>query len=77
MTVLFFAGMPSGSPLPTSQSFPGVSRKAASGGGSVFQQPPSEDRYAALKDLDSLMKSQQPDQSAPSGPSQSDWAQGE
>lgn len=51
-------GMPSGTSLPTSQSFPGVSQKSSSGGGSVFQQPPAEDRYAALKDLDCLMKSQ-------------------
>lgn len=62
--------------MSTSQSFPGVgNRKSSSGGGSVFQQPPAEDRYAALKDLDSLMKSQQPDQNPTVSNAQPDWTQ--
>lgn len=69
-------GMPSGNSLSTSQSFPGVgNRKSSSGGGSMFQQPPAEDRYAALKDLDSLMKSQQPDQNPTVSSAQPDWTQ--
>ncbi|XP_034251521.1 arf-GAP domain and FG repeat-containing protein 1 isoform X2 [Thrips palmi] len=68
--------MPSGNSLSTSQSFPGVNaRKSSSGGGTMFQQPPAEDRYAALKDLDSLMKSQQPDQNPTVSSAQPDWTQ--
>ncbi|GLG96098.1 Uncharacterized protein GBIM_02919 [Gryllus bimaculatus] len=57
--------MPTASALSTLGGFGSPARKAASSMG-VNQppllsatQPPSEDRYAALKDLDSLMKSQQ------------------
>ncbi|KAJ1530473.1 hypothetical protein ONE63_005372 [Megalurothrips usitatus] len=66
--------MPSGTSLPTSQSFPGVSQKSSSGGGSVFQQPPAEDRYAALKDLDCLMKSQLSTSPSGSNGGQPEWS---
>ncbi|KAK7793494.1 hypothetical protein R5R35_010163 [Gryllus longicercus] len=59
------SSMPTASALSTLGGFGSPARKAASSMG-VNQppllsatQPPSEDRYAALKDLDSLMKSQQ------------------
>ncbi|KAK3917508.1 Arf-GAP domain and FG repeat-containing protein 1 [Frankliniella fusca] len=65
--------LPQGSSLPTSQSFPGVSQKTSSGGVNAFQQPPAEDRYAALKDLDCLMKSQHSEQSSTQSGVQPDW----
>ncbi|XP_026290274.1 arf-GAP domain and FG repeat-containing protein 1 isoform X2 [Frankliniella occidentalis] len=66
-------GLPSNS-IPTSQSFPGVSQKSSSGSGNAFQQPPAEDRYAALKDLDCLMKSQNSEPSSTQSGAQPDWS---
>lgn len=67
--------MPTAAALSTMSNnvFGSPARKSASSvgvGGSIQSQPPSEDRYAALKDLDSLMKSQASD--AQGG----DWATG-
>ncbi|XP_069692417.1 arf-GAP domain and FG repeat-containing protein 1 isoform X2 [Periplaneta americana] len=76
------SSMPTSATLSTmSNSFSSPARKATSTMGGLQQspflnsqgvgmQPPTEDRYAALKDLDSLMKTQQ----ASSEPQLSDWS---
>lgn len=76
------SSMPTSATLSTmSNSFSSPARKATSTMGGLQQspflnnqgvgmQPPKEDRYAALKDLDSLMKTQQ----ASSEPQLSDWS---
>jgi len=74
--IFLIAGMPTSAMLSTmSNSFPSPARAA----GSLQQsspflnvQAPTEDRYAALKDLDSLMKTQQ----ASTEPQFSDWSTG-
>lgn len=82
------SSMPTASTLSSlGNGFGSPARKATSSMGvnqplGAIQQPPSEDRYAALKDLDSLMKSQQqqppaivpvPEQSV-AVPAAADWA---
>jgi hypothetical protein len=74
--MFLIAGMPTSAMLSTmSSSFSSPARAP----GTLQQsspflntQPPTEDRYAALKDLDSLMKTQQ----ASSEPQFSDWSTG-
>jgi hypothetical protein len=74
--IFLIAGMPTSAMLSSmSSSFSSPARAA----GSLQQsspflntQPPTEDRYAALKDLDSLMKTQQ----TSSEPQYSDWSTG-
>jgi hypothetical protein len=74
--IFLIVGMPTPAMLSTmSNSFSSPARTV----GSIQQssqflstQPPKEDRYAALKDLDSLMKTQQ----ASSEPQFGDWSTG-
>jgi hypothetical protein len=74
--IFFIAGMPTSSVLSTmSNSFSSPTRTVGNLQQSspfLSTQPPKEDRYAALKDLDSLMKTQQ----ASSEPQFSDWSTG-
>jgi hypothetical protein len=74
--IFLIAGMPTSSVLSTmSCSFSSPARTVGSLQQSspfLSSQPPKEDRYAALKDLDSLMKTQQ----ASSEPQFSDWSTG-
>jgi hypothetical protein len=74
--IYLIAGMPTSAVLSTmSNSFSSPARTVGSLQQSspfLSTQPPKEDRYAALKDLDSLMKTQQ----ASSEPQFSDWPTG-
>lgn len=74
--IFLIAGMPTAAVLSTmSNSFSSPARTVGSLQQSspfLSTQPPKEDRYAALKDLDSLMKTQQ----ASSEPQFSDWSTG-
>ena len=83
--MIILAGMPTSATLSSmSSSFSSPARKATSAMGVVsmqhsaflhnqgVMQPPTEDRYAALKDLDSLMKTQQ----ASSEPQLNEWSTG-
>jgi hypothetical protein len=74
--IFLIAGMPTSAMLSTmSCSFSSPARTVGSLQQSspfLSSQPPKEDRYAALKDLDSLMKTQQ----ASSEPQFSDWSTG-
>lgn len=74
--IYLFVGMPTSAMLSTmNNSFSSPARTVSGLQQSspfLSTQPPAEDRYAALKDLDSLMKTQQ----ASSEPQFGDWSTG-